>query len=160
MSVDGSDSAPSSPQDATGGASGTPFSPQDEALLEALAAGHSARNAGAVVGVSERSVVRRKSNPDFAARLEARKAEIASERIAVIQGLRDSKLRLAAQADQALADLLSHDDPAIRLAAAKQLTAATQSLGQLDIQVRLAELERQIAESAAEGWAAPSRWPE
>jgi hypothetical protein len=87
----------------------------DATLLAALASGATAAEAAATAGVSERTVRRRLSAPDFAARLEQARAEI----------LDVALVRLSARALAAvdvLAALTGPDvGPATRLGAAKAI---------------------------------------
>jgi len=130
----------------------------DDVMVEALAEGHSCREAAHVGGVSERTIFRRLDDPAFAAQVERRKDELNTARVSAFRALHSSRIGLAQRADQTLAELLDHDEPSVRLAAAKLLHQGLHTASDLDTELRLAELERHQAQAEADrtdtGWPA------
>ena len=87
---------------------------QDERLIEALAAGRSYPEAGALAGVSGRTVARRMTEVSFARRVADRRGE----QVVAIAGRITS---LASEAVDAVRDCLDDPSARVRLAAARLL---------------------------------------
>lgn len=87
---------------------------KDSALVVSLAMGRSIAQAAKDCGISPRTVVRRKSDPDFAKLV----AEARNETFAQARG---QLAELATEAIDALRDLLKSKRPAVRLRAAQSV---------------------------------------
>lgn len=108
----------------------------DDLIIAALAAGKTVADAAQAAGVCPRTVRRRRSDPAFAARVRRARGELLGEATGKLVG------GLAA-AVLVLQQLLVDDDPAIRLKAAdKLLTHAMRASELVDLEARVAELER------------------
>ena len=104
----------------------------DAVLVAALAAGSTAAEAAQIAGVSERTVVRRLSDPDFRRCVEVARSEIVERAVIMVSGG-------AIMATQTLFDLMRPEvPPSVRLNAAKAvLDAGIRLHAELDLTKRL-----------------------
>jgi hypothetical protein len=89
----------------------------DDALFKALLSGATAKGAGYLAGVSERTVFRRMADPAFKQRLENAREQV---RDSILSRLTDA----AGDAVDTLHQLLDDDEPSVKLGAAKSLLDA------------------------------------
>jgi hypothetical protein len=110
----------------------------DDALALALAAGKTARDAAAELGVGERTVARRLADPGFRLRVNTLRGEMtqrAAGRLA--DGM--------ATAADTLRGLLNAESDAVKLGAARSLLELGAKLREsVELEERLANLERRI----------------
>jgi hypothetical protein len=112
----------------------------DEVLLSALATGSTAGQAAKVAKVSERTVRRRLADPDFVARMESVRQEVAD---AVLARVSASAL-LAVETLNSL--LEASQPPSVRLGAAKAvLDFGIRLRSERDIHQRLVAIEEHLA---------------
>lgn len=117
---------------------------QDEVLIEALAAGVSFSDAGAVGNVTARTVSRRMADPAFAGRVSRRRGE----RVAQVTG---ALISLSSDALVVLGDCMAEGRPAERLRAAQlTLTLMARLRHDVEIEERLARLEGTLAGKGGE----------
>lgn len=111
---------------------------EDDALVDVLSTGATYAAAGALVGLSERSVRRRMASPMFAAAVARRRGE----RLAEITGrVSDLGLRAVEVLDGALND----DNATMRLRAAQLvLTLARHLRAEVDTETRILALEVKV----------------
>jgi len=110
-------------------------------LVIALATGSSIREAARLAGFSERTARRRNADSDFQNRVSAARDELWG---AAIGKLADT----AAEAVATLRELLSCDDPKVRLGAARAVLAVAPHLREaVEHEKRLTELEARNAGS-------------
>lgn len=115
----------------------------DDALAAALAAGRTVRDAAAAAGVAERTAFRRLADAGFRGRVSELRAGMVS---AACGRLADG---MAAAAD-VLRGLLADDDPHVRhKAAVKLIELGVRMRDATEVEARLADLERQLAENPA-----------
>jgi HEAT repeat protein len=92
------------------------------ALVAALAAGSSVRDAAAAAGISERTAHRRLTEASV-------RREVSMLRAAALEEAACALATASRKAVQAVIDLLDHEDPKVRLQAAKQAVAMVRELG-------------------------------
>lgn len=116
---------------------------QDLVLVACLSIGKSYDEAGETAGISGRTVARRMSDPEFARRVEALRAE----HVAALTG---QVLALGPEALQAIRDCLGADRPPVQ-----RLRAASLALGYVvkfhhlhDLVSAVADIKRQLADRA------------
>ena len=110
----------------------------DEALLNALAAGRSVKEAAEAAGLSERTVYRRIASPAFQGRLQALRDELITVALGELVGG-------ASEAVATLKRLLQARDERVQLGAARTLLEQVLRLREaLSLEQRLAALERQV----------------
>jgi hypothetical protein len=108
----------------------------EEALLNALAAGRSVREAAQAAGLSERTAYRRLANPGFQQRLAAIRDELITALLGELVGC-------ASKAVATLRALLGAPDERVRLQAAKVLLEQALRLREaVALEQRLAAVER------------------
>lgn len=108
---------------------------QDELVVEALATGLGYAAAGAVAGISERTVRRRMADSGFAARVSVRRGE----RVATVTG---QLVHAGGEAIEVLRECLGSEADAVRLRAAQLiLTLGTQLRHAHELEERLAAVE-------------------
>jgi len=113
----------------------------DDLLMELLSVGRTHAEAGAMAGISERSVRRRMSNPAFAARVSARRGEY-------VGALAGRLVNAGAQAVEELTSLLRDDSSQVRLRAAQTiLSLGSQLRVANELEERLTALENSGAAS-------------
>jgi hypothetical protein len=124
----------------------------DDRLIQALLAGMTTEQAAAAVGISLRTISRRRAEPDFRARLTQARG-LAMERAT------DVLASTALDAVRVVRDHLDAQYPAsVRLGAAKMiLDAARTWIQESEIDQRLDEVEAAL--QRAEGNHGQSRWP-
>ena len=111
---------------------------EDEALIDVLSTGVAYAAAGAVVGLSERSVRRRMTNPLFVAAVARRRGE----RLAEVTGQVSA---LAVRAVEVLEHALEDDNQAFRLRAAQMVLTLTRHLRtEVDNEARFLALEVKV----------------
>lgn len=116
---------------------------EDEVLLDALAAGLSYESAGALGGVSARTVRRRVSDVGFA-------AEVARRRSARVELITGRLTGLCERALQVLENCLDSDRPGDQLRAAEMVLTMTRRFrADSDVHARLAALEATPSEGSA-----------
>ena len=117
----------------------------DDLLVALLAAGKTARDAAPLCGCSERHVSRRLADPDFVAKVNAARSQLAA----------DCTGRLAAlltEAVDTLGALLGSTMDAVRLGAARSVLDCFGKMTDLvSTQARLAEVESFMREAKANG---------
>ena len=86
----------------------------DDLLLAALSSGYAIKRAANMAGISERTVFRRLSDPDFRARLDKTREAIRCTFLTQVA-------EAGTEALSTLRELLRSDDPSIQLRAAKTL---------------------------------------
>jgi hypothetical protein len=113
----------------------------DSALLTALAAGATAREAAARAGLSERTIYRRMEDPEFRRRVtEARATMVESALGKVADGMSDAAAKLR--------ELLAAQSEAVRLGAARSLLELGIRLREsVELEQRLAAMEERLQES-------------
>ncbi len=113
----------------------------DDLLVELLAVGRTHAEAGAMAGISERSVRRRMSNAAFAARVSVRRGEY-------VGALAGRLVNAGAQAVEELTSLLRDDSSQVRLRAAQAiLSLGSQLRVANELEERLTALENSGAAS-------------
>lgn len=106
----------------------------DQLLVVALANGKTQAEAGRIAGFSDRSVRRRLQDQDFAARVDAARAEVTSAAAAQLAGLYPKAIG-------ALSELLDDRESSIRLRAAQAVLKAGPALkSHTDFEQRLLEI--------------------
>jgi len=126
---------PLTPSDAASSPLGAPRKGDDELIAAALAAGLTNEEAGEQVGVSARTISRRRREPGIDQAIRARRAEITNE-----IGARLAALGLIAV--DVLADAVGADDPKLRLKAATAVVdRVVRFRRSSDIEDRLLRLE-------------------
>ena len=131
--------------------------PSTSVLVEALASGQTYAEAGAVINVSARTVSRRAENPQFAARVTRRRAELADEARERIRRVADTRVRGVLRAQAVLQELLEDTDPKVRLAAARELHSTHATVTAVILEERIAQLEE--AGKVRQGGTTPSGFP-
>jgi hypothetical protein len=115
---------------------------QDELIIEALAAGLSYADAGASARVTARTVGRRMSEPEFAARVSQRRGERVSE-------ITGALTTMSHDAIDVLRETMADGKPGDQLRAAHlTLTLMSKFRSETEMEQRLASVERQLAEGA------------
>jgi hypothetical protein len=115
----------------------------DAAFLLALAAGQTVRDAARSAGIGERTATRRVADPKFRHHV----GELRSEMVARALGKMADGMAEAAETLRAL--LAPGTRPAVRLGAAKALLELGVRLREsIELEGRLADLERRLAESS------------
>ena len=114
---------------------------QDELLVEALAAGRSYAQASSALGLSERTIVRRMAEADFACEVARRRAVWAAETVGQLTALAPDALLVLRQ-------VLAEGNNMERLRAV-QLAMSLGNTGRrdTDLELRVAMLEQPAAES-------------
>jgi hypothetical protein len=113
----------------------------DDMLVELLAVGTSYAEAGAMAGLSERTVRRRMSVPEFATRVSVRRGEYTG-------ALAGQLVNLGAEAVQELRSLLGDASSQVRLRAAQTIvTLGAQLRVANELETRLAALETDVSAS-------------
>src|SRR3954452_16273293 len=109
--------------------------PNDEELVASLASGASYEHAGARAGCSARTVRRRMADSDFRARVRTERSGMLDRAVGVLS-------EGAAEAAEALRELVRSDDDRVRLAASRELISAyLSSLEVSELAARLVALE-------------------
>ncbi|MBP3957169.1 hypothetical protein J8F10_18050 [Gemmata sp. G18] len=117
----------------------------DDALVSALAAGRTARESAALAGVSERTVARRLHDPAFADRIRALRS---AALVAAAGRLTDGSTAAA----DVLRGLLTSEDEHVRHKAAVKLIELGLRISEvLELDRRVADLERLLAGAASGG---------
>lgn len=107
----------------------------DDVLVGALAAGSTRAEAAAAAGVGPRTVYRRLSDPDFAARVQTARARI-------LDDVLTRTAELAGRAVDKLGQLLEADSPAVQLGAARVILTTAAEFGErAELAERVAALE-------------------
>src|SRR4051812_69353 len=110
----------------------------DQLVIVALAQGKTQAAAASIAGMSERSVRRRLQDKDFAARVDAARAEVTSAAAAQLAGLYP-------RAIGTLSDLLDDRESSVRLRAAQAVLKAGPDLqAHTDYERRLLEIEESV----------------
>ena len=113
----------------------------DAALIAALAAGLTQQQAAKQTGVGERTVYRRLQEPGFRAEVQAARRAVVEQAIGVCTA------SSVAAAKTLLELLAGAESEAVRLATARTLLSeARGGLDWLDLEARVAELERRVGE--------------
>lgn len=117
--------------------------PQDELIIEALASGLNYSDAGAAGRVTSRTVGRRMSDPNFAARVSQRRGERVSE-------ITGALTTMSREAIDVLRETMADGRPGDRLRAAHlTLTLMSKFRNETEMEQRLASIERQLAAGPA-----------
>lgn len=129
---------------------GAPRKGDDQLLVELLALGSTHHQAGSELGISARTVARRRREPDIARAIRERRGDVVSEVAGQLTGL-------ARQAMTVLADELESDDARIRMGASKAvLDRVTRFCAATMTQEAF---ERQEDEELQARPVAPDSWP-
>jgi hypothetical protein len=116
-----------------------------ERAAVALASGHSVRGAAGAVGIGERTLYRWRDDPAFAQRVRDLQAELVRRAVGRLS-------RAMPKAAVKLRKLLASESEKIQLAAAgKLLESGLKLRDQVDLEERLAALERQAAQRRERG---------
>ena len=112
----------------------------DPALIAALASGATVQDAARTVGVSERTVYRRRDDPEFARRVAEARAELVARAVALLADA-------GAEAAATLRALLGEPTPpAVRLGACRAILELGAKLRESEeLERRIAALEEQTA---------------
>ena len=111
---------------------------QDELIIAALAAGMTYERAGALGGVSGRTVARRMADPVFARLVADRRGE-------VVVSMTGELTSMAAEAVDAVRSCLHQEDPRHRLSAAKLVLDLVLKLrDSRDLEIQLMEIRRKL----------------
>ncbi len=114
----------------------------DDLLLVALSQGKTHAEAARIADVSERTVRRRLEDPEFATRVEHRRAEVTAAAAGQLAGL-------YGKAIGALSDLLDHGDDPLRVRAAQIiLRSVLEFRSHADFEERLLAIEETIQNSS------------
>lgn len=107
----------------------------DDVLVGALASGATRGEAAEAAGVGARTVYRRLSDPDFAARVQTARAKI-------LDDVLTRTAELAGRAVDKLGQLLEADSPAVQLGAARVILTTAAEFGErAELAERVAALE-------------------
>lgn len=107
----------------------------DDVLVGALASGATRAEAAEAAGVGDRTVYRRLSDPNFAARVQTARARILDDTLT-------RTAELAGRAVDKLGQLLEADSPAVQLGAARTILTTAAEFGErAELAERVAALE-------------------
>jgi hypothetical protein len=125
------------------------FDQMEETLIALLARGEKISTAASISGVSERTIYRRKANPEF-------KAKLAEYRAWMFSSVAGNLLEVFPKASDVLQELAQDQDPHVRYKAAAKLIEFAFKVRELDDEDRRMEKLKIIVNGPAE----PAQQPE